>query len=60
MSKTSKFIPLFGAVIGGVMIFLDGYDMVEFTLDASTFWAYMTFTMGGSAAYGILKKSGKI
>ncbi len=55
MSKTSKFVPLCGAIVGGILIFVDAYDTIEFTLDSSSFWAYMAFTVGGSSAYGILK-----
>lgn len=55
MSKTSKFVPLFGTIIGGILIALDGFEDVKFTIDYLAFWAFMAFTVGGSSAYGILK-----
>lgn len=59
MSKTSKFVPLAGTVAGAIMIILDGFDDVSFTLDSTAFWAFMTFTVGGSAAFGIYKRLSK-
>lgn len=58
MSKTSKFVPLAGTIAGATMIILDGFhtEAFSFTLDPSTFWAFMAFTVGGSAAYGIFKR----
>ena len=56
MSKTSKFVPLAGTIAGAILIFLDGFADINFTLDSSSFWAFMTFTVGGSAAYGIYTK----
>ena len=55
MSKTSKFVPLAGTIAGALMIILDGFNDINFTLDSTSFWAFMTFTLGGSAAYGIYK-----
>jgi len=59
MSKTSKFVPLAGTIAGSIMIILDGFDSIAFTLDSTAFWAFMTFTVGGSAAYGIYKRMSK-
>jgi len=56
MSKTSKFVPLAGTIAGAAMIILDGLNDIQFTLDTTAFWAFMTFTVGGSAAYGIYKR----
>jgi len=59
MSKTSKFVPLAGTIAGGCMVILDGFDDINFTLDVTAFWAFMTFTVGGSVAYGIYKRMSK-
>ena len=55
MSKTSKFVPLAGTIIGGILIAFDGFNDIAFTVDTSSLWAFMAFTVGGSSAYGILK-----
>jgi len=59
MSKLSKFVPLAGTILGGTMVVLDGFEDINFTLDSASFWAFMTFTVGGSAAYGIFKRMNK-
>lgn len=59
MSKLSKFVPLFGTVIGGILMILDGLDDIAFTIDYTAFWAFMAFTVGGSSAYGIFKNMKK-
>ena len=48
-------------ILQDIMIILDGYhtEAFSFTLDVSTFWAFMAFTVGGSAAFGILTKMRK-
>lgn len=56
LSNTSKFIPLAGTIIGGIMIIVDGFNDINFTLDSTAFWAFMGFTVGGSSAYGIFKR----
>lgn len=58
-SKTSKFVPLFGSIIGGIILGLDGFEAIDFTIDYTSFWAFMAFTVGGSSAYGIFKNMRK-
>ena len=55
MSKTSKFVPLCGSIVGGILLAVDGFEELKFNLDYIAFWAFMGFTVGGSSAYGILK-----
>jgi len=54
--KISQLLPLVGTIGGFLLLVLIGTESINFTLDPSHIWAFMSITIGSSIANKSLNK----
>lgn len=54
--KISQFVPLAGTIGGFVLLMLIGFEDINFTLEPSHIWAFMSLTIGATVVHKATKR----